>query len=365
MPRTPSTRKPARRSGRRRRRQASTRSPRSIATRCSLAPARLGLSRSRSSSSLPTRCNSRPGCGHGDRPGCGRGTGTVSAATVSWKVPPPISCGSPTEQGATHLRDGVAAGSVAALVSGAPSTLYAVLTRGRLLEPTLAAGTLLLPRERRVGAPAARRRAGPPRPVTRLGVCTRSRVPRERTMAPGALAGLGIAALDLGVTGRHYPRIRELPKLPQVADHVAYGNLEPEGRPLTPEVGAAPAAPGRVGKGVIRWPTTTPRAQPRIWASGPLRPRRGAALMTIACSCGHVFQTTRSTACPECGASIFTRERYETPAELEARMASHLRTEAERRTSAPGPGPRRSPGPASRDVRPGPPPGSPVLRVSG
>jgi hypothetical protein len=41
----------------------------------------------------------------------------------------------------------------------------------------------------------------------------------------GALAGLAIAGLDLGVLGRHWPRIRALPTLPQVADHVAFGAL--------------------------------------------------------------------------------------------------------------------------------------------
>lgn len=48
-------------------------------------------------------------------------------------------------------------------------------------------------------------------------------LPEKRTCELGALAGLAIAALDLGVIGRHYPRIRGLPQLPQVADHVAYG----------------------------------------------------------------------------------------------------------------------------------------------
>ena len=48
-------------------------------------------------------------------------------------------------------------------------------------------------------------------------------LPRERTPALGALAGLGIAAVDLGVIGRRFPRIRALSALPQVADHVAYG----------------------------------------------------------------------------------------------------------------------------------------------
>ncbi len=42
-------------------------------------------------------------------------------------------------------------------------------------------------------------------------------------MLLAALAGLAIAALDLGVVGRRYPRIRALATMPQVLDHVAYG----------------------------------------------------------------------------------------------------------------------------------------------
>lgn len=121
------------------------------------------------------------------------------------------------------LHDGIAAGSAAALVSGAPSTLYGLLTGGRLLEPSLAAGTLLLPYERR------RARLLPAAAAVHLALSLgwalvlAVALPRERTVALGALAGLGIAALDLGAIGRRYPRIRALPQLPQVADHLAYG----------------------------------------------------------------------------------------------------------------------------------------------
>jgi hypothetical protein len=121
------------------------------------------------------------------------------------------------------LRDGVAAGSAAALVSGAPSTLYALLTGGRLVESSLAAGTLLLPHERR------RARLLPAAAAVHLtlslgwALVLAVALPRERTVALGAMAGLGIAALDLGTIGRRYPRIRALPQLPQVADHLAYG----------------------------------------------------------------------------------------------------------------------------------------------
>jgi hypothetical protein len=46
---------------------------------------------------------------------------------------------------------------------------------------------------------------------------------RRANAATGALAGLGIGVLDLGRAGRLFPRIRALPLLPQLADHVAYG----------------------------------------------------------------------------------------------------------------------------------------------
>ncbi len=121
------------------------------------------------------------------------------------------------------LRDGLAAGSVAAVVSGAPSTLHALLTGGWPLEASLAAGTLLLPNERRATRllPAA----AAVHVALSLGwaLPLAAALPRERTPVLGALAGIGIAALDLGVIGRRYPCIRALPQLPQVADHLAYG----------------------------------------------------------------------------------------------------------------------------------------------
>jgi hypothetical protein len=41
----------------------------------------------------------------------------------------------------------------------------------------------------------------------------------------GAIAGAGIAVLDLGVVGRRLPAIRALPVIPQVVDHLAFGAL--------------------------------------------------------------------------------------------------------------------------------------------
>jgi len=121
------------------------------------------------------------------------------------------------------LRDGAAAGAWAAVLSGAPSTAEALLRGGDPLEASAAAGSILLPRERR------RRRlllaAVPVHLALSLawagGIALLA--PRGREVPFGAAAGLAIAALDLGVIGRRFPRIRTLRPLPQVADHVAFG----------------------------------------------------------------------------------------------------------------------------------------------
>jgi hypothetical protein len=109
----------------------------------------------------------------------------------------------------------------AALLSGAPSTVHALATGRDPLEATLAAGSILLPRETDRARLAAA--AVPVHLALSLGwtaVLDRAGV---RAARRGALAGLAIAALDLGLVGRRHPRVRALPLLPQVADHVAFG----------------------------------------------------------------------------------------------------------------------------------------------
>jgi hypothetical protein len=118
--------------------------------------------------------------------------------------------------------DVLVAAAVAALVSGAPSTVHALLTRTNPLEASLAAGTLLLAHEQRPSRllPAA----AAAHAALSLGwaVVLAAVLPRRRTLIPAAAAGLAIAALDLGVVGRRVPRIRELALVPQILDHVAY-----------------------------------------------------------------------------------------------------------------------------------------------
>jgi drug/metabolite transporter superfamily protein YnfA len=118
----------------------------------------------------------------------------------------------------------------AGALSGAPSTLDAWGRPGAsVLDASLAAGAMVL------GSGAGERaRLAAAVPVhaalslTWTAVIDRVLPPsadrRSATFA-GALAGLAIAALDLGVVGRRLPPIAALPQLPQVADHVLFGAI--------------------------------------------------------------------------------------------------------------------------------------------
>ena len=118
--------------------------------------------------------------------------------------------------------DAVVAGGIAAILSGAPSTIYALAHGRDPLEGALAAGTLLLPRERRPALllPAAT--------IVHLtlsfgwALVLARTLPRRHVPSSATVAGLAIAALDLGLVGRHFPAIRALPAAPQIADHLAY-----------------------------------------------------------------------------------------------------------------------------------------------
>jgi hypothetical protein len=126
---------------------------------------------------------------------------------------------------ATDLRIGLRAGAVAGVLSGIPSTVHAVATGRSPVESVQAAGTLVVADD---APPSARAGAGVvAHGAISLGwgIVLAAVLPRRRTVAWGALAGLVIAGLDLGVLGRRRPPIRALPLLPQVADHVAFGAL--------------------------------------------------------------------------------------------------------------------------------------------
>jgi hypothetical protein len=121
------------------------------------------------------------------------------------------------------ITDGIAAGGIAAVLSGIPSTVIAVVRGDDPLESTAAAGSILVSDE---SGTLLRLAAAVPVHVglsLGWGVILSAALPRRATIAWGAAAGLCIAALDLGVIGRRFARIEALPLGPQVADHAAYG----------------------------------------------------------------------------------------------------------------------------------------------
>jgi hypothetical protein len=111
----------------------------------------------------------------------------------------------------------------AATVSALPSTSIAIALGDDPLAATVAAGSVLLPREtRRARLVAA---AVPVHLALSIGwtVVLARTLPRRRSVAAGAVGGLAIAALDLGLVARLFPRVRALPVAPQLADHALYG----------------------------------------------------------------------------------------------------------------------------------------------
>jgi hypothetical protein len=111
----------------------------------------------------------------------------------------------------------------AAALSGIPSTAQALATGRDPLEAASAAGTIVLPRE------TSRARLLAAGVATHVAISLGWTVVLDRTGIRGArrgtLAGVAIAALDLGVAGGRFPHIRALPVLPQLADHAAFGAI--------------------------------------------------------------------------------------------------------------------------------------------
>ena len=121
------------------------------------------------------------------------------------------------------IADGLIGGAVAAVLSGAPSTLWALITSADWLEAARAAGNLLLPA---TASPKSLLIAGAIAHATISlfwGVLLGLALPPRHTVLAGAIAGTLIAALDLGLIGRFFPLISALDFWPQLADHIAFG----------------------------------------------------------------------------------------------------------------------------------------------
>jgi hypothetical protein len=111
----------------------------------------------------------------------------------------------------------------AAALSGAPSTLHALATGRDPLAAALAAGSVLLPGEtdRRLLLAVA----CPVHLALSLGWTVALDRAGVRSARAGLAAGLAIAALDLGVGARLFPRVRALPLAGQLADHALFGAI--------------------------------------------------------------------------------------------------------------------------------------------
>ncbi|GHG08250.1 MULTISPECIES: hypothetical protein [Amycolatopsis] len=114
------------------------------------------------------------------------------------------------------------AGAIGAVVSGIPSTAHALFIGADVLAATKAAGTLLPGRRNRPGI-AAGLIAHVVVSATWTGVLTAIARRHRLGAGGGAVAGLAIAALDLGIAARAYPAVRALPRGPQILDHLVFG----------------------------------------------------------------------------------------------------------------------------------------------
>jgi hypothetical protein len=123
----------------------------------------------------------------------------------------------------TLHEDVLAAGLAGAICAAIPSTAWSLIRGDDVLDGARAAGAMLLPHERRT--PVLLLAAVPVHLVLSVGWAgvLAAALPHRAEPAWGGLAGLGIAALDLAVVGRHIPAIRALPQGRQWADHLAYG----------------------------------------------------------------------------------------------------------------------------------------------
>lgn len=111
----------------------------------------------------------------------------------------------------------LAAALVAGTVSGAPSTLHALATGRSPLAAARAAGAIL-------GRPGLVRGAVAHAAITVWWTTVlAATIPPGHEVAGSTAAAAGIHALDLGVIGRRIPPIAELPQLPQLLDHLAFG----------------------------------------------------------------------------------------------------------------------------------------------
>jgi hypothetical protein len=129
---------------------------------------------------------------------------------------------------ALDRRGAIEAAVLAATLSGAPSTLHALIKQRSLrsaavyiYDATRAVGTLVPP-----GRPGFGRGLVVHVAISLLcGEALARTLPRDHRAEWGAAAGLAIGVVNVGVIGRSFPAIRALPLVPQLADNMMFGTV--------------------------------------------------------------------------------------------------------------------------------------------
>ena len=112
----------------------------------------------------------------------------------------------------------------ATLLSGAPSTAWALITSGDVLEPTRAAGAMLIPGETSTTRLVAAAAFVHPVVSAFWSLVLWSVLPRRAALEWALLAAVLIALLDLKlIAPLFFPRVAALDFWPQLADHLMWG----------------------------------------------------------------------------------------------------------------------------------------------
>jgi len=112
----------------------------------------------------------------------------------------------------------------ATLLSGLPSTAWALLAGADVLEPTRAAGSMLLPAETSTTKLVAAAAVVHPTVSAFWALVLWRLLPRRATLEWALLAAMLIALLDLKVIALlFFPRVASLDFWPQLADHFMWG----------------------------------------------------------------------------------------------------------------------------------------------
>jgi hypothetical protein len=112
----------------------------------------------------------------------------------------------------------------ATVLGGVPSTAWALVTGGDVLEPTRAAGSMLLPGETSTARLVAAAAIVHPAVSAFWSLVLWRLLPRRATLEWALLAGILIALVDLkAIAPLFFPRVAALDFWPQLADHLAWG----------------------------------------------------------------------------------------------------------------------------------------------